>query len=406
MKILLINKFIHPCGGDASLTLRTGELLSQKGHETAFWSMRHPLNPPGLLNDHFVSHVDLNAEASIIEKVRITARILYSFEAVKMLESALKVFKPDIAHLNNIVHQISPSIIRVFNRRRIPVVMTLHDFKPVCASYYMISKGRPCGLCRGGAYYHCLFERCVKGSAGISLVNTLEMYLHHRILGLYKGVKAFISPSIFLKKTVEKMGFKGEITHIPNFIFARDILPDYESKERSIVYFGRISKEKGLETLIDAVRGIEGITLKIIGDGPLKQRLEERVAAEGLKHVVFLGFRQGPGLYDEIKRSMFVVLPSEWYENQPFTVIESFALGKPVIGSRTGGIPELVKDNETGLLFDMCDAKDLKAKISYLADRPEAIQRMGRNGRRLVEQEFDAEAHYAKLIALYGRCIG
>ena len=170
--------------------------------------------------------------------------------------------------------------------------------------------------------------------------------------------------------------------------------------ERSICYVGRLSIEKGVATLIEAVKGLD-VTLKIIGDGPLKEILEKETQSKGIKNVEFLGYKSNNELKDAIKRSMFLVIPSEWYENNPRSVIESFALGKPAIGARIGSIPELVKNHETGLTFEPGNVEDLREKIGYMVSNPEKVIEMGKNARRFVEQELNAEKHYERLIAIY-----
>jgi len=199
---------------------------------------------------------------------------------------------------------------------------------------------------------------------------------------------------------LKEMGFHGQIIYLPNFVDIEIVQPSYEWEEESIVYVGRLSYEKGLETLMDAVKGVS-IKLKIIGDGPIRKELVEWVKKEGIGNVDFLGYMKGKQLYKEIKKSKAVVIPSEWYENNPRSVIEAFALGKPVIGARIGGIPELVKDNETGLTFEPGNAKDLKEKIKELLGNSSLLKKMGGNARRFVETELNPEKHYQKLMEIY-----
>jgi len=401
MKILLINKYLFPKGGDAISTLNTGKLLTTKGHKVIFWGMDHPLNPPYPYEDNFVSYIDYNnPRRSILKQTKMASNLMYSVEAKKKLEKIIKSEKPDIVHLNNFAHQISPSILHIFKKYNIPMVMTCHDYKLVCASYSMLLDGKVCEACKGGRYYNCFFRRCVKDSRTKSLLNTIEMYLHHKILHIYDLVDVFVSPSRFLKTKLEEMGFKCRIKYLPNFVRTNKFRPQYEASENSIVYFGRLSKEKGLYTLLEAVKGLDA-KLKIIGEGLLKEALERRVEDKGIKNVEFLGYRTGEDLKDEIRKSMFVVLPSECYENNPRSIIEGFALGKPAIGARIGGIPELVKNNETGLTFEPGNVKDLQSKIKYLIDNSNKIIEIGKNARRFVEKELNAEKHYQSLMKIY-----
>ncbi len=405
MKIILVNKFLYPKGGDAVSTLATGRLLSSKGHKVIFWGMQHPLNPEYPYKDYFVSHVDFNNSRGIKNNIKISINMLYSLEAKSKIEKVIKIEKPDIVHLNNFAHQISPSILDALNKYKIPMVMTMHDYKLVCPTYNMLLNGKPCEKCKGGRYYQCFINKCAKKSFSKSLLNAFEMHLHQHVLRLYDLIDIFISPSEFLKSKLEEMGFKGRVKHIPNFAELDEFQPQYTWLENTIVYFGRLSQEKGLLTLIEAIKKINGIFLKIIGDGPMEAILKEKVRNENIKNIYFLGYKSGEDLKEEIRKIMFVVFPSECYENNPYTVIESFALGKPVIGSRMGGIPELVKENETGLLFDPSNSDDLSLKIEYLRNNPNEIMKMGRNARAFVELQINAENHYQKLMELYNQAI-
>ncbi|MCA9399825.1 MAG: glycosyltransferase family 4 protein, partial [Candidatus Omnitrophica bacterium] len=283
----------------------------------------------------------------------------------------------------------------------IPVVMSLRDYKVVCGAYTMLANDQICEACRGGRYYQGFLKNCHKGSRFKGALITLEMYLHHKVLHIYDLVDCFISPSQFLKDKVEEMGFKGRVEYLPNFVYPDHIEPRYSFDGNALVYMGRLSHEKGVRTLIKAAGSIPDVQLKIIGDGPARAELENYVTDERLSNVTFLGYMSGDKLNNEIKGAKCVVIPSEWYENNPRSVIESFAMGKPVIGARIGGIPELVRDNETGMTFISGDEKDLSEKINYALADDERIKRWGQNARRLIEDEYSAQKHYQGLRAIY-----
>jgi len=404
MKILLINKFLYPKGGDAISTLATGKLLESKGHKTIFWGMEHSLNPDYPRKDYFVSYIDFNKPIDFLQQFKAISTIFYSLDAKRKIEELIKIERPDIVHLNNFAHQISPSILDMCRKYKVPTVMTMRDYKLVCPSYTLFSDGKPCERCKNGKYYWCLLKRCTKDSYAKSFLNTLEMYLHHKILHIYNKIDTFISPSRFFMNKVKEMGFKGNFFHLPNFIDIKDYEPEYNSGDKTICYFGRISKEKGLFTLIKAVKNLK-VKLKIIGEGPLEESLKSKVESERIDNVDFLGYKKGEELKEEIRKSMFVVLPSEWYENNPRTVIEAFALGKPVIGSRIGGIPELVQDEKMGLTFEPGNAKDLRDKIEDLINNPKKISEMGKNAREFVEKELNSEKHYKQLMEIYREAV-
>ena len=232
-------------------------------------------------------------------------------------------------------------------------------------------------------------------------MNVVEMYLHHRILHIYDQIDVYISPSRFLKDKVLEMGLKGEVAYLPNCVDVDGFKPAYEWQENSIVYVGRLSHEKGVQTLINAVKDIPVIQLKIIGDGPLRADLENQIKAAQIKNVVFCGYKTGQDLHNKIRSSIFLIIPSECYENNPRTVIEAFALGKPAVGARIGGIPELVRDWETGLTFTSGDVDDLRTKIELLLSHKDSIPDMGRRARKYVETELNSEVHYEKLMHIY-----
>lgn len=197
------------------------------------------------------------------------------------------------------------------------------------------------------------------------------------------------------------MGLKGEVVYLPNCVEIEAFTPAYDWKEKSIVYVGRLSHEKGVKILIDAVKDISDVRLKVIGEGPLGEYLKKKVASEHIGNVRFLGYLTGDNLHDEIRKSMFTVIPSECYENNPLAVIEAFALGKPVVGARIGGIPELVQDWETGLTCTSGDVKDLKEKITLILENKDKIPAMGKKARNYVENALNAEVHYQKLMRIY-----
>lgn len=226
------------------------------------------------------------------------------------------------------------------------------------------------------------------------------MYLHHKILHIYDLIDVFISPSIFLKKKIIELGFNKEINFLPNFINIKEYTPKFEPGKKSICYFGRLSEEKGLFTLLEAIKNID-IRLKIIGEGQLEERLKAKVKNDKINNIDFLGYKTDNNLSKEIKDSMFIVIPSECYENNPRSILEAFALGKPVIGSKSGGIPELVNHGNTGLIFEPGNFADLRNKIIRLINDPDRIKEMGINARKFVEEMYNPEDHYQKLIKIY-----
>lgn len=405
MNILFCNKFFYAKGGAEVSMFETARILEKKGHRIVYFSMRHPSNEPTPFSKYFVSNVDFNG-GSWAGKVKGAGRLLYSFEARRQVRRLLREHAIDIVHLNNIYHQLSPSILHEIEKKDIPIVMSLRDYKLVCPNQVLFSNGKPCDACKGGRYYNAALQRCHKDSYLKSALVAIEMTLHHRLMHIYDSVDVFIATSRFLKDKITEMGFRGKTVVLPNFVNIENYAaPSYTSNGSNAVYFGRMSHEKGLMTLCEAVKGLD-LTLHLIGDGPQKQALMQKVGREKISNIKFWDHQPKGKLMEMIAEATFAVLPSEWHETFGRTALEAFAMGKPVLGARMGGIPELVKDGETGVLFEPGDADDLRRKINTLLAAEEAIDTMGRKARGLVEEVFNAEIHYKKLMSVYESAIG
>ena len=290
MRILLVNKYFYIKGGAENSFFETAKLLEIYGHTVNFFSMHDKKNLPTKHSKYFVSNVEYD-NPGVKQSIVAAGRLLYSWESRFNIEHLIRDQKPDIAHLNNIYHQISPSILHSLKKNRVPIIMSLRDYKLVCASYSMLAHRKVCEKCARGAYFNCFKEGCVKNSKVKSLLNTIEMYLHHKILHVYDLIDIFISPSQFLKNKLQEMGFKGQIEVLPNFVNPDDFMPRYGSAEKTICYVGRLSKEKGVATLIEAMKFFPRLQLKIIGDEPLRGELEGKCRNDKIKNVSFLGYQ-------------------------------------------------------------------------------------------------------------------
>jgi glycosyltransferase involved in cell wall biosynthesis len=406
MKILFINKFYYLRGGAERSFFETKRVLQERGHQVIPFSMQDERNESTPYSKYFVNNVDFNRNHSLREKIGIIPRVIYFRQARRKLEQLLHREHVDVAHLFNIAHQISPSILDSLKKFGIPVVQKLCDYKLICPTYNMLANGEVCERCHDGNFYHAVLQRCNKGSLAASLLNAIEMYAH-RGLGLYRrGIDLFISPSLFLRRKMIADGVDDvPIFHLPNFIETREYAPRYGGQDYC-VYFGRLSPEKGVTTLIRAMRGIEKFRLLIVGEGLERETLEDLVRDEGLSNIEFVGYRQGDDLKEVVRDSLFVVVPSEWYENCPHTVLEAFALGKPVIGADIGGIPELISPEKDGLLFRPADVLDLRAKLLLLATDSEKATKMGINAREKVERKYGADQYFQRLMTAYKQAIG
>lgn len=398
-----INKFYYQKGGSETYLFGIEEALRRLGHEVIQFSMLHPKNRKSNWENYFVNKIDYE-NSSFSDQIKNAINIIYSLEAKRKIGRLLKKVKPDIAHLHIFQHQLSSSILPEIKKMNIPIVYTAHDLKSICPSYKMLCNGKVCERCRGHKYYNCFVHRCTKGSYIKSLINTVEMYAH-LWLKYYDLIDVIIAPSYFYKNKLIEFRFSSDkVIHLPNFVDLDNIRPTFEY-QKYFVYYGRLSKEKGLLTLIKAMQKINNLQLVIVGNGPMNKILVKQVEDLGLQNVKFAGFQSGSNLYRLIGDSMFSVLPSEWYENGPMSLLESFAHGKPVVGADIGGIPEYINDNEDGIIFKPGNADDLSEKINRMIDNPIKTIKMGKNARCKAEQIYSKEQHVQKILEIYENCI-
>lgn len=401
MKILFVNKFYHESGGPERVMFQEKSYLEKLNWEVIPFSMKHPLNVGISYSRYFVSNANYNGSNSLLNKTKMALNIFYSREAKKKMELLLNEEKPDIAHLHNIYHQISPSILPVLKKNNIPVVMTLHDFKLVCPNYTFLRDGKPCEYCYGKHFYKAIIHRCVKNSYWASLVCALEMYFH-RFFRIYKEfVDVFIVLSEFSKEKMIQYGIPPEkLVLLPNYVD----LPSNGSQKnlgKYVLFSGRLSEKNGIFTLIRAMEKTKEIPLVVAGEGELLSDLKGYVKEKQLNNVTFMGFLNGEKLKQTIGNSLFTVFPAICYHNCPMSILESFAFGKPVVGSNLGSIPELIEDGVDGLLFESKDVEDLTEKIGYLYRHPLLAQKMGISARKKIEEKYSKEEYYEKLLGLY-----
>jgi len=400
MKVLQVNKFNYLRGGADKYFLAISDKLRAEGHEVAEFCMHHPNNRPSQCAQYFVSRVSFN-EAKLRDKLIAPFRILYSFEAKRKFKRLIEAFKPDIIHAHNIYHQLSPSILSVAKQYNIPVIMHLHDYKLICPNYQMLCGSKICEACAAPHYYRCFFKKCFQNSYFKSLLVTLEMYLHHSILKIYeKNVDLYIAPSRFMKDICVRHGVDPErIKVMYNFIDqalpARKIKP-----ENYILYLGRLSAEKGLPVAIEALAKTKtALNFKIAGAG--HEAIVCRNLAKKLRidnRIEMLGYVFGKKLETLIDKALAIVIPSVWYENMPFAMLEAMALGKVVIASRIGGLPELIKHGENGFLFTMGDSLDLSKILNDLESLN--VAEIGERA-RLSVGHLTLDNHYRDLMNLY-----
>jgi glycosyltransferase involved in cell wall biosynthesis len=400
LNILSVNKYFWRKGGSEAVFFNEMEILQKHGHLVIPFSMKHKSNIDSVYNQYFIDEVDYNVN-SLKNKIVNASKVLYSFDARDKIKQLLDKQRFDLAHFHIFQHQISPSVFGPLSKHGVPLVLTLHDLKPICPNYKMYVNGHVCEACRGRRFYNSALNRCNKNSIMNSVVNTLEMYLHY-MLGYYQRVSRFIAVSRFYQQKMIDYGFPEEqISYIPNMIELKSSSLSTQD-DGYILYFGRLSEEKDLVTLIKAMKLVPDLKLVIAGTGPDELMLQELAQNNAINNVEFVGFRYGEDLKQLIARASFTVIPSKWYENCPMSILESFAYGKPVVGARIGGIPELIDDGVNGLHFTPENEEELANKLNSMASlRRQGRRDMGMNGYEKVKVYHSPEQHYEKLIEVY-----
>jgi glycosyltransferase involved in cell wall biosynthesis len=403
MRILLVNTMHFYGGGDSTYTFNLADLLRFQGHEVAFFAMLDWRNLPDPNADLFVSPInfrELNQHKTLANGVKVFSRTIYSTEARRKFGTLLDRFSPDIIHLQNFFLHITPSILFEARQRGLPVVWTLHDYGFACPnSHFMIDRtGQICEACRGGRFYQAIFKRCKKDSLLASGMAAFEAYCN-RWMGVLKKVDSFLAPSRFLKTKLLENGFdENQVHHLPLFLPQKNFW-EGEQDLGYLLFLGRLETIKGIDILIEAARRAKEVPLLIAGSvgEPLASRLPE-ILPENAKYV---GLKHGQELTDLTHNALAVVLPSICYENQPFSILEAFASGKPVVASDLGGMTELVAHYERGLLVKPGDPDALAGAMYWAVTNRTLMKVMGRNARQYALENHSPETHYQALMDIY-----
>lgn len=402
MKILLVNKFHYLKGGSEKYYFELGKLLKEKGHEVAFFSMLDEKNIKTDCKEYFVEPIDLNTGSKLK-----AFDVIYSKNNKKKLEEALDEFKPDIVHLNNFQRQLSASIIKPINERNIPIIFTAHDVQVICPAITMLDSDKNiCEDCAKGKYINCIKKKCVKNSTLKSVLGAVEGE-YYKIKNIYtKKIDYIIAPSeCYRQKFINEGIDKNKIVTLHNFI---DI-EKYDVKTQDdnyALYFGRLSKEKGILNLIQAFAKTEKGILYIAGEGEEKENIENIIKEKKLENrIKLLGFLKQDEMKEYIRKCKFVIVPSIWYENCPYSVMETLAIGKPVIGADIGGIPELVKNKENGFTYQYDDISDLTEKINILFNNPELVKIFSKNAKENAKKLYAKNIYYDKIISIYDKVL-
>lgn len=402
MKIVFANNYYYLRGGSERVMFDEIESLDQLGHEIVPFSRSHTENKNNKYENFYLPIADFESMNGI-GKTRAAVDIVYSNPMKKAFGALLDHEKPELVHGHNIYSGLSYSIVDAAKKRNIPFVLTLHDLKLACPSYLMLNHGNICERCGSGSFWHCAAQRCHKENLAASVVNTAEAYFNKRF-GKYDWISRFLCPSQFLLEKIAAVGIPREkLVHLPNALDPTIYMPHY-SKGNYALFAGRLSKEKGAMTLLKAFKDLN-IPLRIAGTGPMEAECRAFASFHGMCHVTFEGYCQGEKLKDLFQQAAFLIIPSEWYENAPMSILEAFAYGKPVVGTKLGGIPEQVLSDETGILFEAGNAEALANGVLNLWDDTTKIESMGRTARRRIETDFCSNRHIERLLEIYGEVI-
>lgn len=408
MKILLINNCHYRRGGADVVYLNTGKLLEKMGHDVFYFSQKSKDNYNTESSKYFVENIDF-FKISAIQKLLLTPRFFFSLEAKKNLEALIKNEKPDIAHIHLYKGTLTPSILITLKKFKIPAVITLHDYGFLCPhNLFIDGKNRICERCINHSALNCIIHKCNRNNLLLSTISAFEYLFHKYFIPFEKYFDRIILPSKFsYEKHARIKKIKHKINHLYNFYPNLNDECINKNIGSYFLFYGRFAEEKGLITLINAWFKVKVKTnLKIVGTGPLSNIVKERIDQAKAKNIEMLGFKYGTELVGLIKNSSFVIVPSEWYENNPLTVIEAYSFGKPVIASNIGGIPEIVKDNITGYLFEMKNVSQMKSIIEKASQISQSeYEQLSINARKFAEENFSEDNHYNKLIEIYSQAI-
>lgn len=393
----MVNKFLYPNGGSETYIFKLGNYLKSQGHEVQYFGMEHEDRVVGNDVECYTSNMDFHSGK--LKKIFYPVKIIYSIEARKKIRKVLDDFCPDVIHLNNFNFQITPSIIyeiekyREETNRRVKIVFTAHDYQLVCPNHMMNNPntGENCEKCLGGKFINCIKGKCIHGSMIRSIIGTIEGYIY-QTLKIYRYIDSVICPSHFMENKMKKnVMLKGKTITLHNFI---DNVKEKDVKKKDyVLYFGRFSEEKGIKTLIAVCKNLPYIQFIFAGTGPLESEIAN------VKNIKNVGFQSGEALEVLIRQALFSIYPSEWYENCPFSVIESQLYTTPVLGADIGGIPELIEVGQTGELFTSGDSKDLQGKIETLWSDKERCELYAKNCKDI---KFDTISDYCnKLMKVY-----
>lgn len=408
MRILQINQCHYKRGGADIVYLNTIALLKSMGHEVACFSTKNEQNEDSPFSGYFVPSCNLRNQ-SLGKKISAIRPYINNREAYKCLERLIKDFKPDVAHVHLFYATLSVSILDALKNNNIPVLHTVHDYRLLCpVNSFLDSKGNICETCAKGYAINSVKKRCSDGKLTQSAIVALEALYWRNFNSPISKVDSFHFVSDFCRN--KHIEYHPQIKDKSVVFYNFNSLPNFEQKksnEKYYLYYGRLSTEKGILTLVDAWKGLANhMKLKIVGSGLLLKQIQNKIKDLNLLNIELLGYKQGSELYQLIQNAHFVIIPSEWYENNPMTIVESYSLGTPVIGSNIGGIPEIIVEKETGYIFETKNRTQLQKKIQNAeALSTEQYAEFSRNALKFSVKHFSRNSYYEQLVKVYSETI-
>ena len=395
MKIIMANKFFFAKGGAETVYFQERDFLRSSGVQVVDFSMLDARNQPSEFVGDFVESREYHTRPkSAVDKMVTALTLIHSPQAVKRMKALIDREKPDLLHCHNIYHQLTPSIIGVAKERGVRVLLTLHDYKVVCPVYSQFHQGETCTACEAGDFYNVIRQRCSEGSLARSALLYAEATFE-RWNRSYERIDRVIAPSRFMMQTVTRWRFSKErVSLLYNGVDVNSSQSKPETRGYAL-FLGRLTSEKGLLTLAQAQLGTD-LRVVVAGTGVLEDTLRRSYPALEL-----VGHQSGKDLQALVGGASFIVVPSLAPENCPMSVLEAMAAGKPVIGSRIGGIPELIEEGKTGLLFEPGNSDELRLRMLTLASSKARLAEMGRDARVRVEREFSLTKHNQALLEIY-----
>lgn len=410
MKILMANATWYPSGGDWTYIENINRIYESKGHSIIPFAMADKRNFKTSYDKYFINNInynDLNQKKSLKNSFKVLANSIYSFDAVNKLSKLLSEITIDIAQLNNIHNIHTPAITYILKKQNIPIVWRILDYKLICPNRTFLSNNIICEKCFKTKYYNCFTNKCKKNSYSASFITTIESYFN-KIMPYYKYIDNFLFQSEFSRDLFVKYGFdinKTTIIENPyNFDINLHSVTNQDSK-KYILYFGRISKEKGVFTLFDAMKHIPKINLIVVGNGPDLTEATDYVNKNNILNIEFKGAQWGDQLIPYINNCEFVVVPSEWYEPNPYVILQSFSHKKPVIASNIGGLSDMILNNVNGMLFNPGDPNDLSQCIENLFYNNDKKEFLGKNAKLILSNKYNPDIYYNKSIDLFTNLI-